>query len=193
MELLLEELAQDLQPSWLPSPELSFSRLTLMPKRLTALTKLTAHSWHSVFFCFRPKIYVSLLCTHGNPGLKLSSGRRNVHIPLSLLVVVELHLSDKTTYGHWGFLRIKPSSRMTEWAFSFSSRLDDIFIQFYMQFFKISAIFIVGFWLEFYQNFWLSTGPDSHKNIFLPFSLSPSSLIDKSHCVCNISFEQNST
>lgn len=193
MELLPEQLAQDLQLSWLSSPELSFSGLTLMLKCMTALTNLTAHSRHSVLFCFLPNTNVSLLRTHCNPGLKLSSGRRNVHIPLSLLVVIGVHLSDKTTYDHWGFLRIKPSSRMTEWAFSFSSRLDDIFIQFYMQFFKISAIFIVGFWLEFYQNFWLSTGPDSHKNIFLPFSLSPSSLIDKSHCVCNISFEQNST
>lgn len=108
-------------------------------------------------------------------------------------MVVGVHLSSKTTYGHWGFLVIKRSSRMTEWAFSLSSCLDDIFIQFYMQFFKIFAIFIVGFWLGFYQPFWLSTGPDSHRNIFLPFCPPPSSLIDKSHCICNISLEQNNT
>lgn len=38
-------------------------------------------------------------------------------ILLSLPVVVGVHLSNKITYGHWGFLVIKPSSRKTEWAF----------------------------------------------------------------------------
>lgn len=45
--------------SRLPSPELSFSRVTLIPKHTTALTSLTAYSWHFVFFWFLPSAYVS--------------------------------------------------------------------------------------------------------------------------------------
>lgn len=54
---------------------------------------------------------------------------------LSLPVVVGVHLSNKLTYGHWGFLVIKPSSRMIERGFSFSSCLDDIFYTLLYQFF----------------------------------------------------------